>query len=149
VSKKSKTPIQFQQQENTPRRQHEAIIQEGTQQERARKKTRRDRKRQTEDSLKSPLTVSLSVCLARDDEEEEEEEKKYISAKKGGFERKRNCDSSSSSSSSHNSLTFQRERKEYYRPGVYHRQVVVRGILRHDGCFRCFVYKIKLFSLLL
>ena len=82
MSKKSKTPIQFQQQENTPRRQHEAIIQEGTQQERARKKTRRDRKRQTEGSLKSPLTVSLSVCLARDDEEEEEEEKKNISEKK-------------------------------------------------------------------
>jgi hypothetical protein len=126
VSKKSKTPIQFQQQENTPRRQHEAI-QEGTQQEHARAKKNSPRQKEADRRLPQISTL----CLARDDEEEEEEleEKKYLRSKKG-FERKRNCDSSSSSS--HNSLTFQREREEYYRPGVYHRQVVVRGILRHN-----------------
>jgi len=65
VSKKSKTPIQFQQPENNKRTTHEAIIQEGTQQERARKSTRRERKRQTEDSLKSPLSVTLCLSRAR------------------------------------------------------------------------------------
>jgi hypothetical protein len=91
VSKKSKTPIQFQQPENTPRRQHTKPSSKKERSRNARAKALAENERDRQKTPSNLHFLSLSVCLARDDEEEEElEEEKNISDKKGGFERKRN-----------------------------------------------------------
>jgi hypothetical protein len=91
VSKKSKTPIQFQQPENTPRRQHTKPSSKKERSRNARAKALAEKERDRQKTPSNLHFLSLSVCLARDDEEEEElEEEKNISDKKGGFERKRN-----------------------------------------------------------